>query len=58
MEAERINPSITALYLTRSFARAKAHKEPIIRERIVVEEAIAALLLMILRNDRPVKMEM
>jgi hypothetical protein len=58
MDTERINPSITALYLTLSLARAKAHTEPIIREKIVVKAATTALLPMILRNDRPVKMEM
>jgi hypothetical protein len=58
MDAESIKLRIKVLYLTLSFARPKAQREPMMRDRIVVDDATIALLKIIFKKGYPLNMEM
>lgn len=57
METDKTKPRINDLYLIFSFAREKAAREPIIRDRMVVDAATMVLFRMILKNGCPLNME-
>jgi hypothetical protein len=57
MDTESIKPRIKVLYLILSFARPKAQREPMIRDKIVVDDATIALLKIIFGNGCPLKIE-
>jgi hypothetical protein len=57
IETERIKPRISDLYLIFSFASPKAQRDPIIREKRVVEAATIALLRIIRKNGCPLKID-
>jgi hypothetical protein len=57
MDTESIKLRIKVLYLTLSFARPKAQREPMMRDRIVVDDATIVLLKIIFVNGCPLKIE-